>query len=157
MQGMPEERDRQVPAAGDCYLGFDFGLRRIGIASGNSTTRSAMPLTTVSNHNGTLDWQSIDAVVAEWQPTALVVGRPLQLDGSTQPMTREADGFIRRLQKRYQLPVHPADERETSKMAEQVKKNNRRNGQSGKTSKPDIDKIAAALILQRWLEALPPQ
>ena len=140
-----------VPPAGT-YIGIDFGLKRIGLASGNSGTATAMPLTTVANHHGTPAWAEIDAVIDQWQPVALVVGRPVQMDGAEQPMTREADGFARRLRKRYPLPVFAADERHTSIEAGQILKHQRRTASRGKTNKADIDRIAAALLLQRWLE-----
>jgi len=152
---MPDPDNASDNPTTDCYLAFDFGLRRIGIATGNATTGNVMPLSTVTNHHGTLDWKGIDAAIEQWRPVGLVVGRPVTLDGESQPMTREADGFMRRLRKRYPLPVYPADESYTSQQAETVIKKNRRDGLRGKTQKPDIDKIAAALILQRWLEAFP--
>lgn len=149
---MPEPGLPKPTVPTGSYLGFDFGLRRIGIATGNSTTVTAMPISAAGNHNGTLEWELIDELVEEWRPAALVVGRPLRLDDSEQLMTREADGFIKRLKKRYRLPVFATDERGTSIEASAVIKKNRQFAQSGKTTKTDIDKIAAALLLQRWLD-----
>jgi len=137
---------------GGTFIAFDYGLRRIGIATGNSITQTSMPLTTVQNQHGTPDWQSIDALVDEWRPVALLVGRLLHLDGSEQKMTREADGFSKRVRKRYALPVFHADERGTSMAANAVIKKNRQNGLRGRTQKVDTDKIAAALILQHWFD-----
>lgn len=145
---MPET---SAPPTGS-FLGFDFGLRRIGIAIGNSDTATAMPLSVAGNHNGSIDWELIDALVKEWCPAALVVGRPLQLNDREQLMTREADGFIKRLKKRYALPVYDVDERGTSIEASGILKKNRQSGQRGRTMKADIDKIAATLLLQRWLD-----
>lgn len=139
------------PSAGT-FIGFDYGLKRIGLASGNSTTLTAMPLETISNHNGTPDWQRIDTLITEWQPTALVVGRPVQMDGTVQDITHHAMGFKRRLAQRYALPVFPADERRSSIEAAATIKKSRQLGLRGKTTVGDVDKIAATHILQRWLE-----
>ncbi|MEX1081196.1 MAG: Holliday junction resolvase RuvX [Halofilum sp. (in: g-proteobacteria)] len=133
------------------YLCFDFGERRIGVAAGQAITGSASPVTTVAAHAGEPDWQVVDSVVAEWRPDALVVGIPLLLDGAEQPLTRRARGFARALGTRYGLTVHEADERLSSAAAEQLVADARARGVRRRTRKGDIDRIAACLILERWL------
>lgn len=133
------------------YLGFDFGLKRIGIATGNAQTLTVMPLCTVNNRNGTPDWQAIDNIIEEWAPTALIVGHPLQNDGTEQAITPHATGFSKRLSKRYGLPVHRVDEHYTSIMASDLIREGRQQGTRKQTQRQDIDKIAAAVILERWL------
>ena len=86
------------------YLCCDYGLKRIGVAAGHTATGITEPLKVVVNQHGQPDWQTLDSLVDEWLPVGLVVGRPLQLDGNMQLMTRESDGFARRLRKRYRLP-----------------------------------------------------
>jgi len=71
-----------------CYLGFDYGHKRIGIAVGQGITRTAQALKTVHNKNQVIDWQVIEAFIKEWQPAALVVGLPLRSDGSDSASTR---------------------------------------------------------------------
>lgn len=133
------------------YLCFDFGERRIGVAAGQAITGSASPVTTVPAHGGEPDWQAVDATVAEWRPDALVVGIPVLLDGTEQPLTRKARAFARSLAGRYGLDVHEADERLSSAAAEQLVADARARGGRRRTRKGDIDRIAACLILERWL------
>ncbi len=133
------------------YLGFDYGDRRIGIAAGQAITGSASPVTTVNADNGDPDWQAIDAAIAEWRPDALVVGVPLLLDGKEQPLTQRARAFARKLAEQYALPVHEADERLSSRAAEGLLADARARGGRRRTRKGDVDRIAACLILERWL------
>ena len=128
-------------------LGFDFGIKRIGVAVGQSITHTVTPLTTLHNSNETPDWLAIGKLIAEWQPDKLVVGLPLHLDGTTQPLTARAQRFGNQLKGRYNLPVEMMDERLTSHEAESELA--KRRSKSGKT---DIDALAAALILQSWLD-----
>lgn len=133
------------------FLGFDFGLRRIGVAAGQSLTASASPAGTVPARDGEPQWERIDALVAEWRPEALVVGIPLHLDGSEQPLTARARAFARALGARYGLAVHEADERLSSYAAEGLIADARRSGGRRRTRRGDVDRIAACLILERWL------
>lgn len=130
-------------------LGFDFGERRIGVASGQTITASATPLTTLNAINQKPDWAAIEKLIQDWQPDALVVGLPTCLDGSESDMTRRAQRFCRQLEGRFHLPVHTMNEGLTSFEAEQYLKKNTKLGQH---NKQDIDKMAAAIILQSWLE-----
>jgi len=146
MPGTPERAD-----VAHTYLGFDFGLRRIGVAAGQAITRSASPVTTVAARNGVPDWTAIDALIADWRPDALVVGVPLLMDGTEQPLTARARRFGRALAARYVLPVHEADERLSSAAAETLISDARASGGRRRTRKGDVDRIAATLILERWL------
>ena len=132
-------------------LGFDFGLRRIGIATGQTITGSASPVAVATATDGRPDWTIIDTAVREWAPDALVVGVPLLMDGTEQPITHRARRFARQLAGRYGLPVHEADERLSSADASQVLADARQSGGQRRTRKGDVDKIAATLILERWL------
>jgi len=137
------------------YLAFDFGERRIGVASGQSLTATAAPLTTLHSPQGAIDWAAIGALIDEWRPDALVVGLPTHMDGSEMPLTDRARRFMRQLHGRFRLPVHAQDERLSSREAEALLRERRAGGQRGRTRKGDVDKMAAALILQRWLDAAP--
>ena len=128
-------------------LGFDYGTRRIGVAVGQQITHTVTPLTTLACSNETPDWQAISKLIEAWQPDKLVVGLPLHLDGSTQPLTAKAQRFGNQLKGRYNLPVEMVDERLTSHEAE-----TRLAKHKGKSAKTDIDALAAALILQSWLD-----
>ncbi len=127
-------------------LGFDFGTRRIGIAVGQELTHTATALTTLNSADGGPDWDGIGRLIEQWQPDALVVGLPLNLDGSESESSRLARRFGNRLSGRYNLPVFTADERLSSSEAEAIL------AEQGRFDKADIDKLAAQLILQSWLE-----
>ncbi len=130
-------------------LGFDYGEQRIGVASGQTITGSATPLTTLNAVNQQPDWTHIEQLIREWQPDALVVGIPTLLDGTETPATQRAQRFARQLEGRFQLPVHQIDENLSSVEAEQQLKKNKKLGQH---NKQEIDKMSAAIIVQRWLE-----
>jgi len=135
---------------GTC-IAFDYGSHRIGVAVGEVFLKTATPLNTVNNTNGTPDWLAIDSLVEEWQPQALIVGWPLTLDDQEQAITSHVRGFIKKLQNRYKISVHKADERFSSMAAQAEIKAMRSSGQrKRKTSHADVDKIAAALILESW-------
>ncbi len=133
-------------------MAFDFGRQRIGIAIGQEITHSSNPLTTLNAINNKPDWDGISKLIQEWQPDALVVGIPLHLDGSEQEISQAARRFGRQLHGRYRLPLFETDERLSSREAEEQIKQQRKNGTRGRSQKGDIDKIAASVILQRWLD-----
>ncbi len=128
-------------------LGFDYGEKRIGVASGQSITGSSNPITTLSSVNNKPDWLSIEKLINEWRPDALIVGLPFYLDGSKSDMTRRAEKFSRQLEGRFHLPVYTLNEALSSFEAEQFLHNKKK-----QHDKQDIDKIAAAIIVQSWLE-----
>lgn len=125
-------------------LGFDYGRLRTGVAVGQTLTGSASALITLNSRNNKPDWEGIDKLVKEWQPDGLVIGVPLHMDGTEQEMTKTAQKFGRQLKARYNLPVHEADERLSSAEAEQ--------NLGGGHDKAAIDREAARLILQAWLD-----
>ena len=131
-------------------LAFDFGLRRIGVAVGQDVTGSASPLGIVANRSTGVDNEKIAALLAEWQPTQLVVGMPAHADGSPSEIQEHVMRFIEEL-KAYGLPVGTVDERYTSVEAESVLKNARQAGTRGRISKDQIDSAAAVFIAERYL------
>lgn len=128
---------RVSPTPAQSFLSFDFGTRRIGVASGNSLLRSAQPLATVSVQ-GEPRWQAIARLIDEWQPDALVVGVPCHPDGAPHENTRAAQRFARQLHGRFHRPVHEVDERYTT--TEALADGAR-----------DVDAAAAAIILEQFL------
>jgi putative holliday junction resolvase len=123
------------------FLAFDFGTRRVGVAIGNSLTRSAQPLRTVAEE-GERRFDAIGRLVDEWQPEALVVGVPFHPDGAEHDNTRRARRFARQLHGRFHLAVHEIDERYSTTEA---------TAQGAK----DVDAASAALILEQFLRSLP--
>jgi putative Holliday junction resolvase len=131
------------------YLGFDFGTKHLGIAVGGSASGLAEPLATASVRQGVPDWPLLDRLINEWQPAALIVGLPLNMDDSENAMTRAARKFGHRLQARYNLPVHMVDERLTSVDAKNTLVESR---VPWKQRKAKVDKLAAQTILQAYLD-----
>ena len=136
-----------------CVLGFDYGARRIGVASGNRISQSARPLPALLAHHGKPDWPRIDALLTEWKPEALIVGLPLTLDGGEQAITRAARAFADALAERGKLPVHLVDERHTSQEAARRFAMQRAAGSARRRDAANVDSLAAAVILERWLHA----
>lgn len=126
-------------------LAFDYGLKSIGVAVGQAVTGSATPLAALAARDGQPDWQQVQQVLAEWQPQQLVVGLPLNMDGSEQDISIRARKFANRLHGRFGLPVALQDERLTTAEAKALlfAEGGYRNLQKAK-----IDSLSAVLILQ---------
>jgi putative Holliday junction resolvase len=133
-------------------LAFDFGLRRIGVAVGQATTRTASALRTVSNGREP-DWAALDRLVAEWQPRLLLVGLPLGPEGDDTLMSRTARQFGAALGERYALAVEYADERLTSRDAERRFADLRAAGGARRRNADQLDAISARIILENWLQS----
>lgn len=131
-------------------LGFDFGLRRIGVAAGQSITRSATPVATLLANAGEPDWARVDKLLEQWKPDRLVVGLPYTMRGDEQPITQRARAFAVALEQRYARPVHLVDERLSSKEAEARLRDLRQQGRK-RVRREDIDCAAACVILESWL------
>ena len=131
-------------------LAFDFGEKRIGVATGETLLGSAHPLTVIHAESNDDRFAAIGKLIAEWQPERLVVGLPTHADGTPHEMTRLASKFGERLLRHFNLPVSYADERLTSLDAEARL---RETGRNSKSAKPLLDAVAAQLILQTWFES----
>ncbi len=131
-------------------IGFDFGLKRIGLATGQTITGTASPLLTLQAVNQQPDWENIETQIRQWKPDALIVGIPYQLDGGESDITRAARNFSRKLEQRFNLPVYTIDESLSSYEAEEQLKQDIK---ISKHNKHEIDKIAAAIIVQSWLDS----
>ena len=134
------------------FLGFDVGERFLGIAVGSRHTRLAEPLTTLHVARQTPDWQALDRLVGEWKPDGLVVGLPLNMDGSPNRMTRLARAFGEQLGERYNLPVHMVDERLSTRAAVDSLIEA---GVPVRRHRQKVDRLAAQTILQAFLNELP--
>jgi putative Holliday junction resolvase len=129
-------------------MGFDFGPRKIGIAVGQTITRSARPLVTLRSRNDKPDWAGIAALVREWQPEAFVLGLPFTMDDKEVDWSAQIHRFGRQLEGRFRLAVHLIDERLTSIEARRQLAET----PGGRSVDRDaVDAVAAALILETWL------
>lgn len=128
-------------------LAFDFGTKRIGVAVGQTITQTARPLDTIQAKEGEPNWSAVEKVVKKWLPDALVVGIPLNMDGTEQPITHVAREFAEALREHFEIPVHEIDERLTTKDAREqlFARGGYKALQGGQ-----VDQVAAQLILQNW-------
>jgi len=122
------------------FLAFDYGTKRVGVAAGNSLTRTTQPLRTVEAQ-GDARVAAIAELIAEWRPDELVIGVPRHPDGAPHDNTLRAQRFARQLNGRFRLPVHEVDERYTTTEAHAA----------GAT---DVDAASAALILDQYFREL---
>jgi putative Holliday junction resolvase len=134
-------------------LCFDFGLRRIGVAVGQTATHTASCLETVS-HGREPDWVAIDRLVKEWQPSTLIVGLPLGPEGEETDMSKAARRFGADLQKRFPLELAYADERLSSRAASDRFIELRASGGLRRKGASQLDAMAAQIILENWLQSL---
>lgn len=122
------------------FLSFDFGTKRVGVASGNTVIRAATPLRTIAQ-TGDARFAAIAQLIAEWKPDALVVGIPYHPDGAPHDNTDRAKRFARQLHGRFRLPVHEVDERYSTTEAHAA-------------GAGDVDAASAAIILEQYLRSL---
>jgi putative Holliday junction resolvase len=136
------------------FLAFDYGTKRIGVAVGQELTGTATALATVRATEGKPDWDAITKLIEEWQPDEVVVGLPLNMDGTDSELSRRAQRFGNQLHGRYNLRAHFVDERLSSLQAEEELRERpsaKPRGKSRKVQAADIDKVAAKIILESWL------
>lgn len=127
-------------------IAFDYGLRNIGVASGNSTTGTASELQPLRARDGVPDWTQVEALLREWQPQLVVVGLPLNMDDSESELSRRARKFAGRIHGRFGVKTEMVDERLSSYEAKQSA------GPRNYRDDP-VDSIAARLILETWLQS----
>lgn len=132
----------------DIVLGFDFGLKRIGVAVGNGVTATASALAPLRANEGNPDWEAVRRLLQEWKPQRLVVGLPLNMDGTPSEMSARAERFARRLEGRFNLRCELMDERLSSFEARGLI------AESGREA--STDSVAACLVLESWFARPPP-
>lgn len=139
-------------AAPQIILAFDFGTRRIGVASGDTLTRTARALTTLDCPSGP-PWAAIGKLIAEYRPAQLVVGLPYNMDGTATLLTEASRSFARELRVRHALAVALVDERLSSREAEAQLRDARAQGlKRRRLTHADVDMAAAKILLERWFQ-----
>ena len=131
-------------------LAFDFGTKSIGVAIGQRITGTARPLNALKAQDGTPDWKLIEKLLKEWQPEAVIVGLPLNMDGTEQPLTQRARKFANRIHGRFGVVVDLQDERLTTTDA---RARLFERGGYRALEKGIMDGISALLILEAWMES----
>jgi putative Holliday junction resolvase len=142
-----------VTAAPTIVLAFDFGTRRIGVASGNTLTRMPQPLCTLE-YKQNIPWDEIDQLLRDYLPQQLVVGLPYNTDDTPTVLTSVVKAFADELAVRSKLSVALVDERHSSQEAERELAYLRNTGlKTRRVTHADVDKLAAKVVLQRWFDA----
>lgn len=131
---------------------FDFGLKNIGLAYGQTISQTARELPALKARDGIPQWEAIGALLKEWQPNLLLVGLPLNMDGSESELSGRARTFGNRLNGRFNMPVEMVDERLSTREA---KWEAATRGHKGNYREAPIDSIAARIILEAWLRNTP--
>jgi putative holliday junction resolvase len=131
------------------YLAFDFGMKRIGVAVGQTISATANPLVTLQAKEGVPNWAEVSMLINRWKPKGLIIGLPTMMDDSEQFITPLARDFAKKLGERFSLPTHLVDERLTSKEARSRLFDS--GGYRALQEKGRVDQIAAVLILEDWL------
>ncbi len=133
----------------EVVIGFDFGLRSIGVALGQTLTKSSQVLATLKAKQGAPNWQQVGALLDKWQPDKLLVGYPLNMDDTESATSTKAKRFANQLRERFKLPVELVDERLSTQEARM------RLNESGGfwQNKERIDGLAAQVIVEQWLSS----
>ena len=140
----------QTPDETQVIMAFDFGMAFIGIAVGQTLTRSAQALTPIKARDGIPSWERLLNIIAEWSPDQLVVGLPPKQEGKNQHVWHAANKFANRLKEKTQRPVARIDESHTTKEA------HRRQSTRAKQAGARCDSMAAQIILERYFDTIPP-
>lgn len=143
--------NKEHPLKPSTVLGFDFGMKHIGVAVGQSVTHSATPLKTLPAFDGIPDWNAIQTLIEQWCAQALIVGLPLQMDGSEQPISFAARRFMNRLKEHFGLPVFEVDERLSSWAAkDEMGTSVARTAKKRRAARDKVHSYAAALLIEQW-------
>ena len=132
----------------ETVIALDYGLRNMGVAVGNTISQTARPLAIIGARDGVPDWRALTKLIEEWQPSRVIVGHPLNMDGSESDISQRVMKFARQIEGRYQIAVTLVDERLTSREAKAAALSA---GHRGDFSAAPIDDEAAAIILTTWL------
>ena len=142
----------ELTSAPKLVLAFAYGTRRVGVATGDTLTRTARGLKTFDN-NGPLLWTAIAKLIDEYSPAKLLVGVPYNMDGTETALTPVVRRFAKDLEQRFRVPVTLVDERQSSREAERQLRNARAAGLKRKrVTHGDVDMTAAKVLLERWLD-----
>lgn len=133
-------------------MGFDFGLKRIGVAMGQRLSCTAQPVGTISADNGIPNPEQLAKLIEEWRPDGFVVGLPLNMDGTASELSKRANKFCNRLQNNFRRPAYTLDERLSTFEAKGIAA---QRGHKGNYKQDPVDAIAAVLILESWLDQHP--
>ena len=124
-------------------VAFDFGEKKIGVAVGQTSTCSSSPLQVIFNKNGKVNWFEISTLLDEWQPDLIIVGKPLNMDGTDSEIMKKVEKFHKKLRDLYDAKFEYIDERLTTFEARQILKENKTD---------EVDANAAKILIDNWFE-----
>ena len=122
-------------------VSFDFGVKKIGVAVGQTKTRTSSPLDIIFNKNNKINWNSIQSIVEEWRPELILVGKPLNMDGTDSEIMKKVDAFYKKLESLYDAKFEYVDERLTTFEARDILKEN---------NVETVDANAAKILIDNW-------
>ena len=137
-----------MTAKHETVIAIDYGLRNMGVAVGNTVSRTVQPLTIIGARDGVPDWSALTKLIEEWQPDRVIVGHPLNMDGSESDISQRVMKFARQIEGRCEISVTLVDERLSSREAKAAALSA---GHHGDFATAPIDDQAAAIILTTWL------
>ena len=123
-------------------IAFDFGEKKIGVAVGQTSTGTSSPFQIIFNQNGKVNWDSIDSLLEEWKPELILIGKPLNMDGSESEIMKKVDKFYKKLKSIYDAEFEYIDERLTTFEARDIMKDYK---------KDNVDAHAAKILIDIWL------
>lgn len=130
-------------------IAFDFGIKKIGVAVGENITRKGRPLSVLNANNGIPNWNTIKSLLKYWQPQILIVGLPLNINGTKQNITKKTEKFAHLLKYKFNILVKMHDERLTTVEAKSIIFEK---GGFKKLKKTNIHSFSALIILESWLD-----
>ena len=123
-------------------LAFDFGEKKIGVAVGQTSTNTSSPLQVIFNNHGKVNWDDINVLLNEWNPELILIGKPLNMDGTDSEIMKKVDKFFQKLKSTYEAEYQYVDERLTTFEAREILKEN---------EKDFVDANAAKILIDQWL------
>ena len=124
-------------------IAFDFGIKKIGVAVGQTSTYTSSPLQIIKNKDGKVNWEEINKLINEWKPELIIVGKPLNMDGTDSEIMKKVDRFLKKLKSLHHARYEYIDERLTTFEAKQILAENKNN---------NIDANAAKILIENWFE-----
>ena len=124
-------------------IAFDYGEKKIGVAVGQTATNTSSPLQIIFNKENKINWISIDLVIDEWKPDLILIGKPLNMDGSESEMMKKIDKFYIKLKSIYDADIEFVDERLTTFEARTILKDEKQN---------NVDALAAKILIDNWFD-----
>ena len=124
-------------------IAFDFGIKKIGVAVGQTSTYTSSPLLIIKNKDGKVNWEEINKLINEWNPELIIVGKPLNMDGTDSEIMKKVDRFLKKLKSLHHARYEYIDERLTTFEAKQILAENKNN---------NIDANAAKILIENWFE-----